>query len=101
MTANNCAVTAAFNSSVTAYNLTASSGGTGTGTISGTNCASGAYSSGTNVTCTATPGSGSTFGGWSGACGGTGACSFTLSANLTVMATFNLSPSLVSITVSP
>jgi hypothetical protein len=46
------------------------------------------YSSGTSVTLTATPATGSTFAGWSGACSGTGTCTVTMDANKTVTATF-------------
>ena len=42
----------------------------------------------TSITLTATPANGSTFDGWSGACGGTGACTVTVSANTTAAATF-------------
>ena len=93
----NGTVTATFNSTGTNYNLTVSSAGTGTGTVSGTHCSSGSYAGGTSVSCTAAPGSGSTFAGWSGACSGTGACSFSLSANSTVTAKFNLSTSALSL----
>jgi len=78
----------------TSYTLTASTAGTGSGTLGGTNCSSGSYASGTTITCTETPASGSTFAGWSGGtCSGTGSCSFTLSANSTVTATFNTTSS--------
>jgi uncharacterized repeat protein (TIGR02543 family) len=77
------------------YNLTASKDGTGTGTITsgdgGINCGStcsGTYTENTSVTLTAVPDSGSTFGGWSGACTGTGTCTFTITSNSTVKATF-------------
>lgn len=71
--------------------------GTGSGTVtsspSGINCGSScskSFSSGTTVTLTATPASGSTFAGWSGGgCSGTGPCTTRLSSNTTVTATFN------------
>jgi hypothetical protein len=69
----------------TTYTLTVSETGTGNGTLS---CSSGTYPAGTVGTCTATPASGSTFGGWSGACSGTGSCSYTITANTTLTATF-------------
>ncbi len=77
------------------YLLTVTKAGTGTGTVTGTgiNCGSDcteSYASGTNVPLTATPASGSTFAGWSGACSGTGACTVTMSAVKSVTATFNL-----------
>jgi List-Bact-rpt repeat protein len=62
--------------------------------ICGASC-SARYPSGTAVTLTATPATGSTFNGWSG--GGCGAtewsCTVTLTANTTVRATFALGPS--------
>ena len=79
-----------------AASLTVTPAGTGTGTVtsSPTGIACGAtcsatFAGGTVVTLTATPNSGSTFGGWSGGgCSGTGTCAVTLSANTTVAATF-------------
>ena len=66
------------------------------GTIAGTGIACGTggsdctetYAYGTVVPLAATPGSGYTFGGWTGACTGTGACSVTMTAARTVGATF-------------
>ena len=46
------------------------------------------YPSGTSVTLTAAPASGSTFGGWGGACTGSGSCVVTMTAARTVTATF-------------
>jgi hypothetical protein len=74
--------------------LTVSTAGSGSGTISGTNCANGTYTSGTNIgACTATPAGGSTFTGWSGTlgCTGTGTCSGTITASSTIIATFSSS----------
>ena len=75
--------------------LTVVKAGTGQGTVtsspSGINCGStctASYASGTTVTLTATPSSGSTFSGWSGACSGTGACTVSLTAARSVTATF-------------
>jgi len=51
---------------------------------------SAAYDSGTVVTLTVTPASGSIFTGWSGGgCSGTGACTVTMTAATTVTATFD------------
>jgi hypothetical protein len=69
--------------------------GTGSGTVTsspagiscGTDCSE-AYVSGTSVTLTATPASGSVFSGWSGACSGTGNCTLTITANTSAIATF-------------
>lgn len=59
-------------------------------------CASGTcssdFDSGASLTLSATPGSGSLFTGWSGACTGTGNCSVTLNGNQTATATFDIIP---------
>jgi hypothetical protein len=44
------------------------------------------------VTLTATPATGSTFTGWSGACTGTGTCAVTMDAAKNLAATFNIAP---------
>ena len=77
------------------YTLSVTSAGAGSGVVSsspagiscGADCSE-PYASGTVVTLTATPASGSTFAGWSGACSGTGACSVTMSAARSVTASF-------------
>ncbi|MEI6205690.1 MAG: FG-GAP-like repeat-containing protein [Desulfuromonadales bacterium] len=81
------------------YVLTAAKSGSGSGTVTsnptgiscGSTCSS-SFTSGTSVTLTASPDSGSTFAGWSGACSGTGTCNVTMSAAKSVTATFTLSP---------
>jgi hypothetical protein len=78
--------------------LSAGKAGTGAGTVTsspvgiscGASCLA-AFTAGTTVTLTAAPASGSTFGGWSGACTGTGSCTITLDADRSVTATFNAS----------
>jgi M6 family metalloprotease-like protein len=78
------------------YTLLVTTAGSGQGTVAsspagifcGATCST-AYVSGTVVTLTATPASGASFGGWSGACTGTGACMVTLTAAQAVTATFN------------
>jgi photosystem II stability/assembly factor-like uncharacterized protein len=92
----NMTCTATFNPQVVGYTLTVIKSGTGNGTVTsnpaGINCASDCtegYNPNTVVTLTATPASGSTFEGWSGACSGTGECSVTMDADETVTATFN------------
>jgi subtilase family serine protease len=80
--------------------LTVATSGNGSGTVSsnpaGISCGptcSHVYATGTNVTLTATPASGSVFSGWSGACSGTGGCSVTMSQSQSVSATFTLQSS--------
>ena len=77
--------------------LTVATSGNGSGTVgsspAGINCGatcSHTYATGTGVTLTATPESGSVFSGWSGACSGTGACNVTMSQARSVTATFTL-----------
>ena len=80
------------------YTLNISKAGSGTGTVTsspggincGTDCSE-PYASGTSVTLTATPVSGSTFAGWSGGCSGTGSCMIAMTSAQTVTATFSFS----------
>lgn len=87
------------------FTLTITTVGTGSGSVSGPNCSSGNYASGTSVgACNATPSAGSTFTGWStsgsASCTGTSACGpFTLSASTNLQATFTLSSTL-NLTIS-
>lgn len=66
------------------------------GSVSGTNCSSGTYASGTSIgACTATPNTGYSFTGWSGtgscsSVSGTGTASCTITANSTLTATFTI-----------
>ena len=83
--------------STTLYTLSVTKSGAGLGTVTsnptGINCGSacsGSFSG--SVTLTATPATGSTFAGWSGACTGTGTCAVTVDAGTRVTATFNLNP---------
>jgi len=95
-------VTAAFN--VIPVQLTVQNAGTGTGTVTssptgiscGTTC-SATFGLGTSVTLTATPSTGSTFAGWSGACSGTSTCAVTLTAATAVTATFNVPTSQLTV----
>jgi hypothetical protein len=76
--------------------LTVTKSGAGTGTVTsspaGINCGAtcaNSYATGTLVTLTATPATGSTFMGWTGGnCSGTGTCVVTMNANTTVTAAF-------------
>jgi sugar lactone lactonase YvrE len=71
------------------YSLTISTAGSGSGTVSGSNCFSNTYPSGTTGNCTAVPAAGSTFIGWSGGtCSGSGSCLWSLNANTTIIASF-------------
>ncbi len=80
---------------LTAFVLSTSKIGNGSGTIasnpSGIDCGticSASFSSGTAVTLTANPTSGSAFSGWSGDCYGTDTCTVSMTAAKTVTATF-------------
>jgi glucuronoarabinoxylan endo-1,4-beta-xylanase len=96
MTAARSVAATFITSGGTAYTLTVTKGGTGSGTVAGgaINCGStcsASLASGTTVTLTATAATGSTFAGWSGPCTGTGTCIVTATTNLSVTATFNAS----------
>ena len=84
-------VTATFNAVPVNYTLSVSKSGSGTvsgtGISCGTTC-SASYASGTNVTLTATPAAGYTFGGWGGACAGS-TCTVSMTKAQSVSATFN------------
>ena len=89
-------VTATFTLNTVTYNLTVSRTGTGSGTITsspiGITCGSDcfqAYAAGTVVKLTAVAASGSTFTGWTGACGGTStSCWVPMSKSKSVTAGF-------------
>jgi hypothetical protein len=53
------------------FTLAFGSSGTGTGTLSGTNCSTGTYTLGTVYNCTAVANPGSVFASWTDTCGGT------------------------------
>ena len=82
------------------YSLSVSKSGAGQGSIAsspaGISCGSTcsySFSSGTSVTLSATPSTGSTFTGWSGACSGAStSCTVTMDAAKTVSADFNSVP---------
>lgn len=79
--------------------LTVARTGSGTGTITsspaGIDCGatcSGSFPRGTSVVLTATPGPGTRFDGWSGACSGQGSCTVTLNESASVTAAFTGPP---------
>lgn len=81
--------------SPTLYSVNITTSGTGSGTVAsspnGINCGStcsASFASGTSIALSATPASGSTFTGWSGACMGTAACTLIVDAAKSVTATF-------------
>ena len=77
-------------STLNSYTLTTpGTGGTGSGSI-GLAPAGAIYTHGTIVTATATAATGSTFGGWSGACAGVDLCTVTMNAPQQLTATFAL-----------
>ena len=90
-------VTATFDAVTVTYTLAVSKTGSGTGTVTsapagidcGITCGA-QFSSGTLVTLSASPGAGSTFTGWGGACAGTGSCAVTVDSAKSVTAIFNM-----------
>jgi PKD repeat protein len=89
------------------FTLTASTGGSGSGTVSGTGIAcpgdcTETYPAGTPVTLTATAAGGSNFTGWTGDCAAfTGTtCTLTMSANRTAGAGFAFATATLTITVT-
>jgi uncharacterized repeat protein (TIGR02543 family) len=87
------AVLCNYNNNPLYYTLTVSKTGSGTVTSNPAGISCGAtcsanYNSGTSVTLTATPDSGYTFAGWSGACTGTGSCTVSMDSSKSVTETF-------------
>jgi uncharacterized repeat protein (TIGR02543 family) len=98
-------VTATF---AATFTLSVSVSGSGTVTGSGINCGTGgslcsaSFPTGTSVTLTATPASGATFSGWSGACAGSGVtttCTLTITAANSVTASFTSPTATVPLSV--
>lgn len=90
-------VTATFTATVVSQVLNVSRVGSGSGTLTSSpaaiNCGStcsASFNSGTSVTLTATPSTGSVFAGWIGDCSGTGTCIVTMTQARNVTATFNV-----------
>ena len=90
------------------YTLSVSLAGSGAGSVSsapagiacGIDCDE-SYADGTLVTLTASPDTGSTFSGWSGACtNATGVCSLTMTEAKSVIATFTLNQYPLTVTTS-
>ena len=103
-------VTATFNAAPPGtHTLTVVKAGSGSGTVTsgpaGIDCGSAcdaAFTSGTQVTLTATPAFGSVFAGWGGACtGSTQTCKVTLSADQSVTASFRAMPVVGGLSLSP
>ncbi len=69
-TSGDCVTLASYQTSATTYALTATTSGSGTGTLTGASCA-GSYIAGTGYSCTATPGALSYLSSLSDTCGGT------------------------------
>ena len=90
---SSCSVTMDAAKTVTAtftlkqYTLGVSMAGNGTGSV-GLNPPGGTYNHGTSVSLTATPSSGSQFGGWSNSCGTSNPCAVVMNGPQSVTATF-------------
>lgn len=79
------------------HTLTVTRGGDGrvVSTPAGIDCGDGcaaSFTAGSTVSLVATPGAGSSFTGWSGACSGTGACNVSMAGDAAVTATFAATP---------
>jgi len=104
------AVTATFTAviPIPMSTLSVSRVGSGSGTVTSTNQAgincggtcSASFPTGSLVSLTAAPATGSTFIGWINGCTGTGTCDVTLNADQTVVAQFDLVPDLVTLSVN-
>ena len=100
------AVGASFTLNTHTLTVTAPLHGTITGDTviqcgTGGSACTGTYDYGTSVTLTATPDTGYSFDGWTGACTGTGACPLTIDGDKAVGATFTLNTHTVTVTPPP
>ena len=100
-------VSAQFDASAVNNTMTVTKDGSGTGSVtstpSGINCGStctATFPASTTVTLTASPATGSTFIGWSGACTGTASCNLDMQSPRTVFATFNITQRLLTLSKS-
>jgi hypothetical protein len=91
----------------TSYRMIVNKAGPGSGTVtsnlSGIDCGStcsAAFSTGTSVTLTAAPASGSAFTGWGGDCSGTGTCQVTMDGARVVKANFSAPGTTYTLTVN-
>ncbi len=104
---NPITATANFAPAPNTFPLAVLKAGTGQGTVTsappgidcGADCGE-SYTQGSVVTLTATPATGSTFTGWSGACTGTGSCVVTMNAAQSVTATFDTQTFPLTVTLS-
>lgn len=95
-------ITATF-TQVFALSVSVAGGGTVTSSPGGINCpgtCTANFNGGTMVTLTATPASGTSFTGWSGACSGTGSCIVTMNSAQSVTATFGVVTFPLTVTVT-
>src|ERR1700730_2233096 len=86
-----CGVVFRISSGNYTLSVTKAGKGTVTSTPTGIDCGLACdanFSSGTEVTLTASPASGASFAGWGGVCSGTGNCTVTMTADQSVSATF-------------
>ena len=86
-------VTATFTRRTYTLTVTRTGGGTVTSSPAGVYCGAActaSYDAGSMVTLTASPDSGATFAGWSGACSGAGTCTVTMDTAKSVSARFTL-----------
>ena len=101
------AYNASLKSWLSGQTLSVAKSGTGSGSVTsapaGINCGttcSASFTTGTSVTLSAAPVSGSVFAGWSGACTGTGSCVVAMSSAKSVTASFAIGTATLSVSTS-